>query len=169
MSATAEIPVRLPDPAGLGTAIGALLGSPVVITKAPAPLLFTAANRRGYCALYVTAEGFCSAAVACDLRFAASAGAALAAQSSDVVDTWMRAGRLDDEGAENLGEVLNVVAANFNDANPQRHVKLWGCLQPGQAVPRRTLPLFARGVMRTDLDIEVEQYLKGKIALFSAP
>lgn len=169
MSDSSELPIRLPDPASLGAALGALVGGTAVVTKAPAPLLVTAANRRGYLALYVTAEGFCSAAVGCDLRFAASAGAALAGQPKETAEGWVRAGQLDEEGAETLGEVLNVVAANFNDANPQRHVKLWGCLGPNQPVPQRTIPLFARGVMRTDLDVEIEQYLRGKIALFSAP
>ena len=161
--------IRLPDANGLSTAISGLLGVSAVVTKAQAPLLFTVANRRAYAALYVTADGFCSAVVACDLKLAASAGGAIVEYPKEVVDQWIKAGRLEDEGVENFREVLNVLAANFNDSNPERHIKLWGCLTPGQSVPRRTVPLFAKGVMRADFDVEVEGYHKGKLAVFSAP
>ncbi len=62
-----------------------------------------------------------------------------------------------------------MLAANFNDSNPGRHIKLWGTLEPGQPVPNRTVPLFAKGVMRADFDVEIDGYQKGKLAVFSAP
>lgn len=165
----AGMPIRLPDPNGLSTAISGLLGVSAFVTKAQAPLLFTVANRRAYAALYVTSEGFCSAVVACDLKLAASAGGAIVEHPRETVDAWVKAGRLDDDGPENLREVLNVLASNFNDSNPERHIKLWGTLEPGQPVPKRTVPLFAKGVMRGDFDVEVAGYHKGKLAIFSAP
>lgn len=163
------MPVRLPDANGLSSAISGLLGVSAFVTKAQAPLLFTVANRRAYAALYVTAEGFCSAVVACDLKLAASAGGSIVEYPKEHVDAWIKDGRMDQEGVENLREVLNVLAANFNDSNPERHIKLWGCMEPGQPVPKRTIPLFARGVLRSDFDVEVDGYHKGKLAIFSAP
>ncbi len=169
MSTSSGMAVRLPDANGLSKVIGSLLGASTIVTKAQTPLLFTAANRRGYAALYVTAEGFCSAAVACDVKLAASAGGAIVEHPREVVDEWVRAGKLDAEGVDNLREVLNVIATNFNDSNPERPIKLWGCIEPGSPIPQRTLPLFARGVLRSDFDVEVDGYTKGKLAVFSAP
>jgi hypothetical protein len=57
----------------------------------------------------------------------------------------------------------------LNDSNPERHIKLWGCMEPGQPVPARTVPLFAKGVLRADFDVEVDGYHKGKLTVFSAP
>ncbi|MEZ5218683.1 MAG: hypothetical protein R2715_19345 [Ilumatobacteraceae bacterium] len=71
MSDNGGMPIRLPDANGLSSAISSLLGVSTFVTKAQAPLLFTVANRRAYAALYVTAEGFCSAVVAFDLKLAA--------------------------------------------------------------------------------------------------
>jgi hypothetical protein len=42
-------------------------------------------------------------------------------------------------------------------------------LEPGQPIPKRTIPLFAKGIMRVDFDVEVDGYSKGKLAVFSAP
>jgi len=169
VSGATEMPIRLPDATGLSSAITGLLGVSTYVTKAQAPLLFTVANRRAYAALYATAEGFCSAVMACDLKLAASAGGAIIEHPREIVDAWVKAGRMEDEGVENLREVFNVLASNFNDSNPARHIKLWGCLGPGQPVPKRTTPLFTRGVLRADFDVEVDGYHKGKLAVFSAP
>ncbi|MEZ5257423.1 MAG: hypothetical protein R2705_11185 [Ilumatobacteraceae bacterium] len=51
---------------------------------------------------------------------------------------------------------------------PGRHIKLWGMLEPGQPVPKRTVLLFTKA-MRADFDVEVDGYSKGKLAVFSAP
>ena len=152
------MPIRLPDANGLSTAISSLLGVSTFVTKAQAPLLFTVANRRAYAALYVTAEGFCSSVVACDIKLAASAGGAIVEYPKEMIDVWIKGGKLEDDGPENLREVLNVLASNFNDSNPGRHVKLWGMLEPGQPIPKRTIPLFAKGIMRVDFDVEVDGY-----------
>jgi hypothetical protein len=117
----------------------------------------------------VTAEGFCSSVVACDIKLAASAGGAIVEYPKEMIDVWIKGGKLEDDGPENLREVLNVLASNFNDSNPGRHVKLWGMLEPGQPIPKRTIPLFAKGIMRVDFDVEVDGYSKGKLAVFSAP
>jgi len=169
VSTATGMPIRLPDANGLSGAISGLLGVSAFVTKAQAPMLFTVANRRAYAALYATAEGFCSAVVACDLKLASSAAGAIVEYPKEIVDGWIKAGRMDDEGVENLREVLNVLASNFNDSNPERHIKLWGTLEPGKGVPKRTVPLFAKGVLRADFDVEVDGYHKGKLVIFSAP
>jgi hypothetical protein len=158
----------MPAASALSETLAGLLDRAVIIKPSTRPARYTLANRDTHTALYVNDDGFCTAAAVCDRALGAGAAAAIAMVPADAAAEWSN-GTLPQDAADNLNEVLNVLATSFNTANPTRRVKLFGRLAPGRAVAEPTRPLFTVGVLRTDLDVTIDGYPGGKLVLFSAP
>lgn len=68
----------IPGAPALAETIGGLLGRGCTLNKVGPSIVFSAANRNTYLALYQTSEGEPAAVVQCDMRFAAGAATSLA-------------------------------------------------------------------------------------------
>ena len=167
MNALAPIKV-VPNSSALSETVGGLLGRDATATRIGPSIAFSAANRNTYLALYATANGEASAAVQCDIRFAAGAATALAMMSVDRTAEWIAARILPEDGYGNLHEIFNVLAAAFNDVTPDRHVKLVEVLSPGTPAPREYAALFNGRAARVDFTVDIAEYCSGRIVLLNA-
>ncbi len=114
-------------------------------------------------AIYRTDTGTLGATLACDIEFAASAGAALTMIPADVVKECASDGEMTERLRENAHEVLNVAASLFNQPGFD-HLVLSEVVLNGQ-VPEPVSALMAKPVSRTDLEGAIDGYPGGKCSI----
>lgn len=119
----------LPPASELESLLEALLGRKVKSAAAPGP-----PGGKVVVGLYETEPPDLSAVVLCDVRLAASLGAALSGVPPAAVNEAAAKGALDESLAENVGEVLNVMTRFLTSRSAQRF-KLRGFWCPPADAP----------------------------------
>lgn len=114
-------------------------------------------------AVYRTDTGAMGASVACDIRFAASAGAALTMIPADVVKECADTGEMTDRLNENAREVLNVAASLFNQPGLE-HLVLAEVLLQDQ-LPEPVSQLMTKPGSRSDFEGAIEGYPGGRLSI----
>lgn len=114
-------------------------------------------------AIYRTDTGALGATVACDIAFAASAGAALTMIPADVVKECAADGEMTDRISENAREVLNVAASLFNQPGFDHLVLAEVVLN--NSVPEPISALMAKPGQRADLEGQIDGYPAGKCSI----
>ncbi len=114
-------------------------------------------------AVYRTDTGAMGATVACDIEFAASAGAALTMIPADVVKECADTGEMTDRINENAREVLNVAASLFNQPGFD-HLVLAEVVLNNQ-LPEPVTKLMSKPGQRADLEGAIEGYPGGKVVI----
>lgn len=118
----------------------------------------------GAVAVYVN-DGFrASALVACSLELAAALAASIALIPAAVAEESVQEGRLSADLAENLFEVLNVLAGLFNRQHAP-HVKLHEVYPPGKPAPVEVAGRLRMLGERSDLAISVHGYGSGRLSI----
>ena len=117
-------------------------------------------------AVYVTDELVPGAVVACDLSFAAHAGAALGAVPVAEVVECLTSGSLSADLAENVAEVLNVLAAALN-APGTPALRLSEVHAAGEQLPSEVQAALHYVMRRADLQLEVAGYGAGRLSAVS--
>lgn len=157
--------VHLPAPIEVRDLLSGLLGREVTLsTTAP---LAPAPGTPVTVATYVDDSLTVRATVACDLPLSAAAGCALALLPPTGVAAAIEAGALDETLAENVYEVLNVLASVFNVADAP-HVRLH-VMHPavGAPPPEARARVLALG-RREDLAVQVAGYGEGRLSVVLA-
>ena len=140
---------RLPFEADLASMIEGLVGRPVRLTRTGDPATPHLVAR------YVDTDGTLAASIALDIGAAASAGASLALIPRASADQWIATGELTEDAADNASEILNVLAAGFNERDASRHVKLAGV--SGEPVDAWNA--------RRDYVVDIEGYPSGHVTV----
>lgn len=157
--------VHLPAPIEVRDLLTGLLGREVTLsTTAPlAPGPTTPVT----VATYVDDSLTVRATVACDLPLSAAAGSAIALMPPTTVAGAVESGGLDETLAENLYEVLNVLASVFNVAGAP-HVRLHAVHPAAGAPPAEArMRVLALG-RREDLAVQVPGYGEGRLSVVLA-
>lgn len=105
-----------------------------------------------------------TALVILDVPLAAYVGAALGLVPARAAQDAAYEETLTDNLSENAGEVLNVMASLFN-AEGAPHVRLDRLYQPRDPLPADIAQWVLAYVRRTDLDMSVEGYGRGRFSL----
>jgi hypothetical protein len=157
---------RLPEPAAIKKLWAELLGRGVTVEKASEPMKVERQNPDSYTALYVTKARTVPTIISCDRALAAHGGAALALLPPEQPRSWVNAGQLSAEAAENLYEILNIMAATLNEVNLKSHVKLSTVLPPGKPVPP-PITVVDKPVARLDLVVNIDGYASGRMSILT--
>lgn len=105
------------------------------------------------------------AVMVADVALAASAGAALAMIPAAAAQDAVRAGSLPPNIADNFREITNIMCSLLT-ASGGRGVRLADFAV--SSVPASAAPVLAGGGARLDLEVEVQGYGKGQLAIISA-
>lgn len=141
----------------LGSAVTAGKGTPVKVTP----------SAQAVVAVYQADNGSTSSAVAVDLEVGASIGAALTMIPARVAEEQVDKGKLDDMIYDNLREVMNVLASEFNRGTI--HVRLVGAYRlPSEKVPPEVATLLQKPGGRLDMQLSVPNYGAGHVSIFVA-
>jgi hypothetical protein len=118
----------------------------------------------GAVAVYVDDTIRVRALISCNLELAVALGASIALIPANTASSCMEEGRLTEDLAENLNEVLNILSTLFNP--PDRpHVKLHALHVPGKPPPPDLAAQLRAFGKREDLTIEVAGYGGGRLSL----
>jgi hypothetical protein len=115
-------------------------------------------------AVYVTDKLATSAVCVVDLECAARFGGALGMVPKGVVDEAIQARELTPTLESNCYEVLNVLAAVFNQPNAP-HVRLYEMYAPNSVIPGDIAALGAMLGNRMDVNLKIAGYGAGKLSL----
>jgi hypothetical protein len=147
--------VALPAPNAIGQLIGMLADKPVKVAKA------AGVKKPEYVALYVDDDGKDTYACYVERTLIASMGASLALIPAGVVTDALKAtAPLSELFVSNAYEVLNVMAACFNESHP-RHVRIRGLWLVKDA-PAHTVKSTA---VRAEHDVTVANYAAGRLSV----
>jgi hypothetical protein len=134
------------------------------VTVAPAEPWAPSLRDVGAMAAYVDDSFRLRALICCNLQLSVALGASIALIPAAVAAASVEEGRLTQDMAENLNEVLNIFAALFNRPNTP-HVRLYAVHLPGDPPPA-DLSAQARALgKREDLHVEVAGYGGGRLSL----
>ncbi len=118
---------RLPPPPEITSILRGLLDKDVTLSRTDRVL-----DGPSLCAVYINRDDRPTNVIVVDVALGGSMSAALALMPVDRVDEWVAAGDLDEDSAETLHEVLNVLAAAHNNGNDDaRHVRIDRLVRPG--------------------------------------
>ena len=101
---------------------------------------------------------------ACDLPFSAFSASALCGVPAGAAKDTIKAGKLEKNQQENLREVMNILSAVFNGEN-MPHLRLKELYPSGTAEYKDLSDKLSKPADRYDLDVSIEGYGKGNIAL----
>lgn len=149
------------DPETIEKMLGGLLGREVMVSEKPAskPADMKIAG------FYRNGEGQPVAACLADIPAAAFSGSALSLIPAAAARDYVKAGEIDDEDVrDNFYEVLNVCSRLFSDDDAHR-VTLDTVYFPPETVPADQASTLSRPSQRQDLEINVDGYGKGRLAL----
>lgn len=149
----------LPSPPAIARLVGTLVDKVVRVANA------TERCRPAFVAFYVDDQGRDVFACLVDVGLVAVLGAALALIPPRVAAEAARSGTVEDLLVSNAYEVLNVLAAAFNEAAATGHVRL-RALRPAADAPLAMLTALRT---RADFDVTVTTYATGKLALVALP
>lgn len=99
-----------------------------------------------------------------DIPFAAYAGAALSMIPAGAAQDCIKANELDEMMQDNFGEVLNMCSRLFGEQDNKRIV-LTNKIFPPSALPNDVNQSLSEGANKLDLEIEIDGYGKGSIAM----
>jgi hypothetical protein len=156
--------VRTPVPTSkdVREVLEGLLGREV--TVAPGEPVIPRAKTPATVAVYTDRNVSMRATVVVDLPLSAAIGAGLALLPATKVEDAINTFTLPEALAENLQEVLNVMAASFNVGDAP-HVTLYQVIQPNATAPVDVSVMLRTLGRRLDLVCEVEGYGKGTISV----
>jgi hypothetical protein len=129
---------------------------PVLVGREPAAV-----------AVYVTDRLATGAVVACDLDLAAYAGGALGLVPVPQLEQARDDGRLSADLADNVHEVLNVLASVFNDSPEAPHLRLHAVHGVGEKLPTDVASMLGFVVRRLDLQVTITGYGGGRLSVVS--
>ncbi len=152
---------HLPEAGVVARTLSGLIGR-TATAKAGKPVL-PAAKQPVVVATYVEAGGKLAAALILDLPLAASAGAALVMLPPVVAQEAVKSGKIEDNLAENLHEVLNVWAALFNSQKTPRVALCTVTTAP--QLPEAVAALAKAPGGRVDLEVAISGYSSGRISV----
>lgn len=145
-----------------------LLGQNVIAKDVDDKLIHGKADTPTYAGLYASNHGDICAVAICSLSLAAATGACLGLVPTGQAEEWVATRRIPADGIENFCEILNVLAGVFNDAHPDRHVRLRTVLQPGQVPPQIDIRQLLDGsVPGINMTIDIDRYPGGRLTLRS--
>lgn len=101
---------------------------------------------------------------ACDLPFSAFSASALCGVPAGAAKDAIKSGKLEKMQQENLREVMNILSAVFNGES-MPHLRLKELYPTGSPEYKDLSAKLANPADRYDLDVSIEGYGKGKIAL----
>ncbi len=141
----------------LGRDVNLQVGPPVVPSRVV----------RSAVGVYVDERLGLRAIVVADLALAAFAGASIALVPKAGAQASIEDGELAPNLAENVAEIVNIMAALFNlDGHP--HVRLDGFHAPGEELPADVAGLSAAYVNRLDLTVTIGGYGTGRLSIVVA-
>lgn len=152
----------IPDAAQVKDLLGILFDG---LSVKPAAKLDVSAASTSYVGVYIADNGQPGALCACNLDFAANAGAALSILPPAVAKEAIKSKQLTDAMRENLREVMNICTRLvLKDGSP--HLRLQ------EVYPAKTLPAPAAAIVggakgRVDFDISLGKYGNGALSLMS--
>lgn len=121
----------------------------------------------GTVAVYVDDAWRARAFISCSLTLSVALGASLALVPAKTAEASVTEGRLSEDLAENLNEVLNILSALFN--LPEKpHLKLFATHLPGAPPPIDICAQLRAFGKREDLNIEVAGYGSGRLSVVLA-
>jgi hypothetical protein len=145
-----------------------LLGQNVIAKDVDDKLIHGKPDTPTYAGLYASNHGDICAVAICSLSLAAATGACLGLVPTGQAEEWVATRRIPADGIENFCEILNVLAGVFNDAHPDRHVRLRTVLQPGQVPPQIDIRQLLDGtVPGVNMTIDIDRYPGGRLTLRS--
>src|SRR5476649_456154 len=148
----------LPTPRALEELLGGLLGRGARVALGPQLSLYTESPLA--IGRYVDNAGKLAAACICDLRFACHAGASLTMVPSSVADANIKLDQLPEALAENLREVMNIIAQLFNHGGS--HVVMERLVVQPPPLEDEVLLLLRR--QRADYEVNIEGYGPGSLS-----
>jgi len=154
--------VTLPDAKYAATLLGMLFDG---LTVKPGAKLDLAAGAAAYCAFYVADDGTPAVCCACNIDFAANAGAALSMLPPGVARDAVRARDLTEVMRGNLHEVMNICTRLVVRENAP-HLRLSGVVAVGALTPDQAARLKSARA-RVDFEIGIPKYGSGLFAVLS--
>jgi hypothetical protein len=134
------------------------------VTVAPSEPWAPTLSEPGAVAVYVDDGSRLRALISCDLELSVALGASIALIPVKTAAFSVEDRRLSEDIAENLNEVVNILAAVFNTPNAP-HVRLYALHLPGVAPPADVSGQLRIYGKREDLKIEVAGYGSGRMSL----
>lgn len=152
----------LPNKNEVVNLLSGLLGDGVVVKDRPKPI-----DTQGPCvvAIYQNDSSSPRRALACDLRFANSAGAALSMISPGVAADATKAGEVPENIRSNLHEVFNI-CVNIFAGSHREHLTLGSVLTP-ENKPAEETQMLTKATGAISFDIDVPRYGAGSISLLA--
>lgn len=154
--------IPLPDARYTATLLAMLFDG---LTVKPGAKWDPATGPGAWCAVYVNDEGVPSAFCACDIAFAANAGAALSMLPPGVAKDAIRERSLTDVMQANLHEVMNICTRLVVRENAA-HLRLNGVSAVTALAPDRAA-LLKGARSRVDFDIAIARYGSGQLTVLS--
>lgn len=154
--------LTLPTPDATGRLLTDLLGKGVTAKKVPA---YTPGPKDcAAIAIYAADDKVPRAICACDAALSCSAGAALTMLPAAMAAQCARTGKIPENILENLKEILNIATQLFQSPTAG-HVKLQEVvIAPAKLAPE-VAALLAKPAARLDLELTIQSYGPGKMAL----
>ena len=152
----------LPTADAVAKLIASLAGKNVTAKAGPAA---KQPPKGGAIAVCVDEAPNVAAIIVADVGLAAAAGAALAMIPPSAAQDAARAGTLPPNIADNFREVLNIMCSLLT-ASGGRGVRLADYAVAG--VPENATPVLSGAGARLDLEVDVQGYGKGQLAIISA-
>ena len=153
---------QLPLPLQITQALSGIIGKQATAKPTPAPAVI--ALNKAFVGHYDDGLGATEGAWVSDLPLSASLGAALALIPVGVVDEAISAGKVAPELAENLREVINIIANSFL----HKRVRLVGLTGPGQAHAPEAIALIQARKQLLHVEVTVAGYRAGTLSLVGA-
>ena len=143
----------------LGKEVNARLGKPLAL-RSGTPMVL---------ALFRDEQGKVREVVTCDIMLAAYIGAALALLPSDVDLQVIKEQKLPDNLLDNFREVLNVVGGTLFNSSDTPQLILDEVITVPQRLPAELKPILTRPGNWLFVDVNLEDYGDGKMAVLAAP
>ena len=154
--------IALPASLAIRNLLEDLLGRDVTVT--PADPLVSDALKRTVLAVYVDSTTKMTAVIGLELPLAAYAGAALGLMPPGGAQDCIEDGVLSPVLAENVTELCNVLTSLLNkEGSP--HLKLYKVYLPPEQSPNDAQALLLALGNRSDLNVEVARYGKGRLSV----
>lgn len=134
------------------------------VTVAPSEPWAPTLRDLGAVAVYVDDGCRLRALITCNLELSVALSASIALIPAKMAANSVENGRLTQDMAENLNEVLNILAVLFNRPNTP-HVRLYALHLPGEPPPADLSAHLRALGKREDLHIDVAGYGGGRLSL----
>ena len=155
--------IHVPDQLEMGQQLSQLVGRTARVKKAEGRNKFDTSCHVAY---YVTREDELAGLCVVDLPLSGYLGGALAMFPDTIVQERIDEGALDEDLLDAYYEVANIMAALLcSDGTP--HVRLIGIDEAGKDFEADVLGTIAKPCRRLDVELDVEDYGKGRMTLLT--